>query len=69
MDFINRSPVTFSVIGLYMIGALLTDFVDPHTEQLLRFGAASGLLIMEGEPWRLVTHCFLHGGWVHLAEW
>jgi len=67
VDTINRSPVTFGVLGLYLLFAMLTDVVSPSREQLIDHGAAVAFLIMDGEPWRLVSHCFLHGGLLHLA--
>jgi len=65
MDVINRSPVTFGVLGLYLLFALLTNGMA-H-EQLVLYGAAVPILIMDGDLWRLVSHCFLHGNWLHLA--
>ncbi|MHC4512790.1 MAG: rhomboid family intramembrane serine protease [Planctomycetota bacterium] len=67
MDVVNRSPVTFGVLGLYLLFALLTDVMSPTGEQLVEYGAAVPLLIMDGDIWRLVSHCFLHGGWLHLG--
>lgn len=67
MDVINRSPVTFGVLGLYLLFAMLTDVMSPTGEQLIRYGAAVPLLVIDGDLWRLVSHCFLHGGWIHLG--
>ena len=47
--------------------AFLTDPVEPTREQLLEHGAAVGIFVQGGEPWRLLTHAFLHGSLIHLA--
>ena len=36
-------------------------------ETLVRMGANSGPLVEAGEIWRLVSHAFLHGNFVHLV--
>ncbi|ABS26950.1 Rhomboid family protein [Anaeromyxobacter sp. Fw109-5] len=41
------------------------DAADP--ELLVRLGALERSRVWAGEPWRLVTAGFLHGGWHHLA--
>lgn len=67
IDQVNATPVTFGILIIYVAMAFLTDPFDPTVAQLLEYGAAPGLLIQDGEPWRLVSHAFLHGGIVHLG--
>lgn len=67
LQYINRTPVTFGVLGIYVLMAFLTDIMWPSGEQLIDWGGAMGILIQDGQVWRLVTHCFLHGAWFHLA--
>jgi len=68
-DFLRRldeTPVSASLAVLYVGLALLTDPFDPTTVQLVQHGAARGIDVADGEPWRLLTYSFLHGGLVHL---
>jgi rhomboid protease GluP len=62
----GETPVAYIVLLGYVTLALVTDPIDPSTEQLVRYGACVGLLVQDGEPWRLLSHAFLHGGIVHL---
>ncbi len=61
----NRVPVTMVVLLAYATLALVTG-LEPTNAKLLRYGAAVGLLVQDGEAWRLLTYAFLHGGILHL---
>ena len=63
----DETPVSFVVALAYVTMAFLTDPMSPKTADLIHYGAAVGFLIQDGEPWRLLTHAFLHGGLIHLA--
>lgn len=63
---LDETPISASLAVLYLGLALLTDPFDPTTAQLVQFGAARGIDVADGEPWRLFTYSFLHGGFVHL---
>lgn len=65
---VNETPVTFIVLVAYIALAIVTgQDGERHGELLIRYGAAYGPLVQDGEPWRLLTYAFLHGGFVHLA--
>lgn len=75
-SFIDRvllSPLTWLVSALNVALFLLTWVRDgSHSasidgETLLAFGAAARPLVQHGEPWRLLTAMFLHGGWLHMS--
>ena len=72
MDQVNETPLTYAVMLAYLTMAYLTGTFDTrmddatHTDLLLDWGAAAGILVMDGEGWRLFSHAFLHGGMLHL---
>lgn len=56
------------VANLAWFGFMWLSGVSPLApENLERFGALHGPLVVAGEPWRLVTCMFVHVGFVHLA--
>ena len=63
---LDEIPVVALVALAYVSLAFLTDPVDPTVHQLMRFGAARGIEVADGEPWRLLSYAFLHGGAMHL---
>lgn len=67
LDRINRTPVTYGTLIAYLGLAVLTDPISPTITQLVDWGAAVGILIHDGEPWRILTHAYLHGGLLHLV--
>ena len=41
MDMLNRTPVSFGVLGAYLLMAVATNGIDPTREKLMEWGAAS----------------------------
>ena len=67
MEQVNRTPLTFIILLAYLTLAVVTNPFDPTNKQLLEYGAAQGMLVQQGEVWRLLAYAFLHGGLLHLA--
>ncbi|MBX3464274.1 MAG: rhomboid family intramembrane serine protease [Planctomycetes bacterium] len=63
----DEIPVTLVVVLAYVSLAFVTGLAEPDAERLAAYGWLTPLLAADGEPWRLLTHAFLHGGLVHLA--
>jgi membrane associated rhomboid family serine protease len=63
----DEVPVTLLVLLAFVTMAFLTDSLRPTGEQLDACGWLTPLAAAHGEPWRLVTYAFLHGGFLHIA--
>ena len=63
----DEIPVTLLVTIAYVTMAFLTDPISPTPAQLHQHGWLMPTLVSGGEPWRLLSCAFLHGGWMHLA--
>tara|TARA_R110002072_G_scaffold228234_8_gene385205 strand:- start:34895 stop:35752 length:858 start_codon:yes stop_codon:yes gene_type:complete len=63
----DEVPVTLLVALGYVTMAFLTDPISPADQQLHQYGWLLPTLVSDGEPWRLLSSAFLHGGWMHLA--
>jgi rhomboid protease GluP len=65
-------PVTAGLVAVNIAVFLAMVFTGvspstPTSEQLLKWGANSGLLTLAGQPWRLLTSTFVHIGIFHIA--
>lgn len=65
MQTLVQTPVTALIALAWVTLAFLTDPFDPTNEQLTAYGMLVPELVPR-EPWRLLTHAFLHGGIMHL---
>ena len=66
-DALDRTPLSYAILIAYVLLAIWTDPMNPSTLMLVEHGAAAGMLVQDGEPWRLLTAAFLHGGLLHLG--
>ncbi len=64
----RRPIVTYSLLVVLVIITMIMGATGGSTsiENLLRFGAQTDNLVMQGEYWRLITAMFIHIGVVHL---
>lgn len=68
-----RFPVvTLTLIAINVVLYLIQvaggmDWLAPHSDDLVRWGANLAVYSLTDEPWRLLTSMFLHIGLMHLA--
>lgn len=54
-------------VGVFILMALTgVNMLQPAGDALIRWGANYTPLTLGGQPWRLLTNCFLHIGIIHL---
>lgn len=66
----DEIPVTLTIAIACITLLFLTNPFGPPDEfqqRLVQYGMMAPLGVSSGEPWRLVTTAFLHGGVVHIA--
>ena len=67
-----QASVTTVLIGLNILVFLAmavsgVSLTEPTTLQLVHWGADYAPLTLSGQPWRLLTACFLHIGIIHIG--
>lgn len=63
----RRTPVTKLLLLAIVAGFGLQIWSETSGTSLTALGANERTAVLAGEPWRLLTSMFLHGGFVHLA--
>ena len=68
----KESLVTYILICINILIFIITVFLskniyDIDSYTLIELGAKVNVLINNGQPWRLITCAFLHGGLAHIA--
>jgi rhomboid protease GluP len=54
-------------VGVYIYQLFHSvPWIDPPADQLMAWGGNVAMLTLSGDPWRLATSVFVHGGLVHL---
>ena len=65
------SPTTWLIVAnvlIFLVTCVFSlGFIDINLETLIRFGANVGPLTLGGQPWRMLSSTFLHGGILHIA--
>jgi membrane associated rhomboid family serine protease/Tfp pilus assembly protein PilF len=70
---VSKQPVaTYALlainIGIFLIMvASGVSWINPQTDQVLRWGADYGPYTFNGQYWRIITSMFLHFGIIHIA--
>ncbi|SDY05741.1 rhomboid family intramembrane serine protease [Hymenobacter psychrophilus] len=55
-----------NLVAYLLLGLAGTNLLQPASADLIRWGSNYSPLTLPGQPWRLLTSMFLHGGFGHL---
>ncbi|PIE21949.1 MAG: hypothetical protein CSA62_14870 [Planctomycetota bacterium] len=64
----NFTPIgSYALVGIFAIVFVAFGLHSPKIDNELRSGAQMAALVVDGEPWRLISSCFMHFGVLHLG--
>jgi rhomboid protease GluP len=64
--FITPLLLDLNLLIYVLLALAAANPLAPSGEELVRWGSNFSPLTLHGQPWRLLTSCFLHGGVAHL---
>jgi rhomboid protease GluP len=65
--FVTEALIAINVLVFVVMVARGVSATDPGVPELLEYGANSGVSVLTGEWWRLLTSTFVHVGAIHLG--
>ncbi len=65
--FITPILIYLNILVFILMAFAGVSVTDPDSQSLIRWGANFKPLTLGAEPWRLLTSCFVHAGFLHLA--
>jgi membrane associated rhomboid family serine protease len=65
--WVTPAIVGVNVLVFVLMAAFGVSPVEPDIDAMIAWGADWGPRTAHGEPWRLLTSCFLHFGFVHIG--
>ncbi|MDQ8023062.1 MAG: rhomboid family intramembrane serine protease [Moraxellaceae bacterium] len=63
----TRGLVVLTALAFVVQAATATALWNIPADWLIRLGGNQARLVLDGQPWRLLTSIFLHGGLIHMA--
>lgn len=58
--------IDLNILIFILMAVSGVNIMSPTTESLLKWGANFRPITLDGQPWRLLTNCFLHIGILHI---
>src|SRR5262249_36156640 len=65
--FITQLFVVMNALVFIAMAITGVSAFEPNSQEVIRWGANYGPLTLGGQPWRLLSCVFVHGGILHIA--